>query len=166
MDYSTYLKNKMKASDNYKSNWQGRDASEVTTRRRDIATASIATIHQGPDGSCTPCTIPIRSSTNIPTSGFSTDYTSDYSVGIKKAGCVQCSDPNWGVGGGVTTKSQADINILLAVPFNPVKSTGGGVASNANYMSSIISVPCSIADPGVKFHQIYDPKQSMLFPSG
>ena len=178
MDYSSYLKVKAQAANNYKSNWQGRDASEVTMRKRDIAAASIATIHRGPDDHCKTCTFPITSSTNTPNNGFSTDYTRDYTLTLQKAGAANCADSNWGTTGGVYIKSTAEQNIILSqIPYNPVKSSGGGVSQNTNFAtfgSNFGALECNPADPGVNFHQIYDPNprnrnptlQRVSFPSG
>lgn len=169
MDYGSYLKLKMKPANNYKSNWQPRDASEVTMRNQTIACANASSTHRGPDDSCAPCAVVSapRSSTNRPNNGFSTDYTLE-NKGNKAAGLMACNDSVWGTAGGVNLKTQAEITALLAVPLNPVSSTGGGYVANAYSLaaSNIAVSKCSIADPGVKIRPIQDPRQSGLFPSG
>ena len=116
MDYGSYLQLKMRATNNYKSNWQARDASEVTMRNRSIATANVSSTHQGPDDSCIPCTVASHptSSTNPPNNGFSSDYSSDYSLGMKKAGQSACNDPVWGKSGGVNLKTQSEISKMTS----------------------------------------------------
>jgi len=184
MDYSSYLKIKAQAANNYKSNWKARDASEVIMRKRDIAASgSILTVancnaHQGPDDHCKSCAFPITSSTNTPNNGFSTDYTRDYTLTLQKAGAANCADSNWGTTGGVYIKSTAEQNTILSqIPYNPVKSSGGGISQNTNFDtfgSNFGALKCNPADPGVNFHQIYDPNprnpnptlQRVSFPSG
>ena len=58
MNFSEYIKKKAKASNTYKSNWQGRDASEVTLRRGNIANKNNSTVHDGPDNVCCGTTYP------------------------------------------------------------------------------------------------------------
>jgi len=165
MDYGTYLSQKMRATNNFKSNWQPRDASEVTMRNRDIANTNITSTHKGPDDHCVICTIPTPlSSTNAPNNGFSTDYSSN-PLTLKKAGGTHCQDPNWGTAGGVNLKTPAEIAYLSILPLNPVKSTGGGKVANDQALSSIVTTNCYCADPGVPFHPIKNPLRVTL-PSG
>lgn len=156
MDYGTYLSQKMRATNNFKSNWQPRDASEVTMRNRDIATKNVTSTHQGPDDHCVVCSNSPVSSTRAPNNGFSTDYSMD-SVTAKRAGAAQCYDTVWGTAGGVNLKTAAEIAYLSIMPLNPVKSTGGGIVSNSQALSSIVSVGCYSADPGVKIRPIKNP---------
>jgi len=58
MNFSEYIQKKMKASNTYKSNWQGRDASEVTLRRGNIANKNNSSVHDGPDNVCCSTTYP------------------------------------------------------------------------------------------------------------
>jgi len=170
MDYGSYLQLKMRATNNYKSNWQARDASEVTMRNQSIATANVSSTHQGPDDHCIPCTKTLYpvSSTNPPNNGHSKDYGADYTIGMKYAGQAACNDPVWGTAGGVNLKSQAEITALSAIPLNPVSSTGGGYVANdqSQAVANIVQSKCLVADPGVKIRPIQDPTQSGLFPSG
>ena len=157
MDYGSYLAQKMRATNNFKSNWQPRDASEVTMRNRDIATKNVTSTHQGPDDHCIVCVAPTStSSTNAPNNGFSTDYSMD-SLTLKTAGCSHCQDPVWGTAGGVNLKTAAEIAYLTIMPLNPVKSTGAGKVANAEALSSIVSVDCYSPDPGVKIRPIKNP---------
>ena len=140
----------MRATNNFKSNWQPRDASEVTMRNRDIASKNVTSTHQGPDDHCVVCAVPTPlSSTNAPNNGFSTDYSTNQLI-HKKAGCSHCHDPVWGTAGGVELKTAAEIAYLTILPLNPVKSTGAGKVANAEALSSIISADCYSPDPGVK----------------
>ena len=137
MDYSKYIQMKMEAANTYKSNWQGRDASEVTLRKQQTSQSLNSSVHKGPNLGCTPNDGSQRPSS--PTNGFSTDY----SLGIvsnKIAGGMACNDTVFGQPGGVNLKSCAEVSTILAVPANP--------------RSSAISC-CS--DPGVKFRQVYPP---------
>ena len=152
MDFSQYIKMKMKASNTYKSNWQGRDASEVTMRRAAIsnkndqrsAVVNGITVgaHQGPIlPGCTTCTNPRSTS---PINGHSSDYSMDI-VSNKKAGCVNCADPNWGTAGGVALLSCAAVQAILAKPNNPIKGTGP--IYNSAYPVPITPFPCK--GPGI-----------------
>ena len=155
----------MRAANNFKSNWQPRDASEVTMRNHDIANKNVTSTHKGPDDHCAVCTNHApTSSTNAPINGFSTDYTS-LSITIKGAGEAHCKDSVWGTAGGVNLKTPAEIAYLSIMPLNPVKSTGDGKVSNNQALSSIVSPNCYCADPGVKIHPIQNPLK-VLFPSG
>jgi len=170
MDYGSYLQLKMRATNNYKSNWQARDASEVTMRNQSIATANVSSTHQGPDDHCIPCvtTGQITSSTNPPNNGYSKNYGADYTLGMKLAGQAACNDPVWGTSGGVNLKTQAEITLFSAVPLNPVSSTGSGYVANAQSLAvaNIVASKCLVEDPGIKIRSIQDPTQSGLFSSG
>jgi hypothetical protein len=138
MDYSKYIQMKMEAANTYKSNWQGRDASEVTLRKQQTAQTSNSSLHKGPNLGCTTNDGSQRPSS--PTNGFSTDY----SLGIvsnKIAGGMACNDSVFGQPGGVTLKSCAEVSTILAVPANPRSS----------------ALTCC-SDPGVKFRQVYPPE--------
>jgi len=146
MDYSKYIQMKMEAANTYKSNWKGRDASEVTLRKRDMSSANNTSTHKGPLDSCIPCTLPTLGSTNTPGNGFNTNYSMSI-VSNRKAGCAQCNDPNWGASGGVTLKTCAEVSTILYIAPNPG------------------STSCACADPGVPFHPIKDPRDTNLHPS-
>jgi hypothetical protein len=137
MDYSKYIQMKMEAANTYKSNWQGRDASEVTLRKQQTAQSSNSSGHRGPNVGCVANDGSQRPSS--PTNGFSTDY----SLGIvsnKIAGGMACNDAVFGQPGGVNLKSCAEVSTILTVPANPRSS----------------ALTCC-SDPGVKFHQVYPP---------
>ena len=157
---------KMKAANTYKSNWQGRDASEVTLRRAAIsnkndqrqtitADGTALGTHQGP---IIPCCTPVSSETaNTPTTpyngqprskspinGYSTDYSMDI-VSNKHAGAVNCEDPNWGSPFGVTLLSCAAVSTILSKPNNPIKGTGP--VYNSAYPVPVTPFPCT--GPGI-----------------
>lgn len=133
MDYSKYIEMKMQAANTYKSNWQARDASEVTMRNHQKAQKPNSSVHQGPATECcTGSTQPTAKRPSSPTNGFSTDYSQSI-VTQKAAGCAQCQDPNFGASGGVQLLSCAEVSTILAIPANPVKTTS-----------------CYCADPGIK----------------
>jgi hypothetical protein len=149
MDFSQYIKMKMKAANTYKSNWQGRDASEVTLRRaaisnkndqrQAVANGIEVGAHQGPILPC--CTKPPN-----PINGYSTDYSMDI-VSNKKAGCVNCHDPNWGAPFGVQLLSCAAVQEILSKPNNPIKGTGP--IYNSDYPIPVTPFPCK--GPGIDF---------------
>lgn len=137
---------KQKAANTYKSNWQPRDASEVTLRRQAIGNAGNKSTHNGVVDSCLPCNLPTPSSTNIPGSGFNTDYSMDV-VSNRIAGGTVCNDPVWGKAGGVNLIGCDQVTKILAIP----------PATTSN------SVSCYSADPGVVQRGIADPLRA--FPA-
>jgi len=144
MNFGEYIQRKLKASNTYKSNWQGRDASEVTLRHVNMSNKPNSSTHHGPiPDSCsspnTVCSIP-----QAPGSGYSTDYSMDI-VSNKKAGCTNCADPVWGTAGGVQLKTCAEVNSILKPPSNPVKGTNLTIPST----SSIITYTPICADTSV-----------------
>lgn len=107
MDSSTLLKLRTRGQAIYKSNWQPRTASEVTLRRRDISNANnnvlvAGSTHHGPLPQCCSDNT-IRVPLPNPGKGFSTTYSSDI-VTLRRAGCVDCQDPNFGKPGGVVVQ--------------------------------------------------------------
>jgi len=132
MDYSKYIEMKQKAANTYKSNWQPRDASEVTLRRQAIGNSGNKSTHKGVVDSCLPCNLPTSSSTNIPGKGFNTDYSMDV-VSNRKAGGTVCLDTAWGKSGGVNLIGCDQVTKILEKPL----------ATTSN------SVSCYSADPGV-----------------
>jgi len=143
MNFSEYLKRKQKAADTYKSNWQGRDASEVTLRRFNISNKPNSTVHHGPIPTCCEGTYDVPPS-QTPNSGFSTDYSMDI-VSNQRAGCANCNDPVWGTAGGVNIKSCAEVSTILTMPSNPVKGTNLTIPPT----EILIKPDCYCADPGV-----------------
>jgi len=143
MDYSKYIEMKQKAANIYKSNWQPRDASEVTLRRQAIGNAVNKSTHVGVTDTCLPCNIPTPSSTNIPGKGFNSDYSMDI-VSSRKAGGTVCNDPVWGKAGGVNLIGCDQVSTILAKPS----------ATTSN------SVSCYVANPGVVQRGIADPARA------
>ena len=139
MDYSKYIEMKQKAANTYKSNWQPRDASEVTHRRQAIGNSGNKSTHVGVTDTCLPCNLPTPSSTNIPGKGFSTDYSMD-TVSNRKAGGTVCNDPVWGKAGGVQLIGCDQVTKILEKPL----------ATTSN------SVSCYVANPGVVQRGIAD----------
>jgi hypothetical protein len=139
MDYSKYIEMKMKAANTYKSNWQARDASEVTLRKVFIGqntsngsiTASSSRLHNGPIISCPSSGLSSQSPIEPvgPGNGFSTDYTQDCVMG-RVAGNIVNNDTAWGNSGGVTLIGCDQVAKILAIPANPVPGTP---ASNLRY---------------------------------
>jgi len=143
MDYSKYIENKMKAANTYKSNWQARDASEVTLRRVNMSNKNNSTVHQGPLPTC--CTGSVAPTPpEAPGNGFSTTYSLD-NVIKSAAGCANCNDPVWGTSGGVTLLTCNEVQTILKPPSNPIKGTNCTIPST----SSIITYPCECADNSV-----------------
>jgi hypothetical protein len=141
MDASKLTQMRMQAANTYRSNWQGRDASEVTTRKYQMAQSANKSTHRGPEADCCTGGVPNTSKrSSSPTNGFSTNFSQSI-VSEKTAGCAQCNDPNFGSSGGVVLQNCSTIATILAVPLNPVKGS-----------------QCPCADPGVPFHQVYPPK--------
>jgi len=148
MDYSKYIQMKQKAANVYKSNWQARDASEVTLRRVAISNKPNSTVHDGPDNVCcsgSSNTTVAPTPPQEPGNGFSTDFSMDI-VSNKRAGCASCQDVAWGQPGGITFRSCAEVTLFTTPPSNPVKGTNLTIPNT----QSIITPPCvSRNDPGV-----------------
>jgi hypothetical protein len=140
MDYSKYIENKMKAANTYKSNWQARDASEVTLRRSAMSSKNNSTVHQGPIPTC--CTGSLSpSAPQEPGNGFNTTYSMEI-VSQAAAGAVNCCDPIWGTSGGVSLLTCNEVQTILKVPSNPIKGTNCTIPST----SSIITYTPRCAD--------------------
>jgi hypothetical protein len=92
MDASKLIQQRMERMQNYSSNWQPRDASEITTRQLQMSQKNNSSKHNIPVINC--C------SSITENTSPSTTY-SEQIVFQKKAGCVQCNDPNFGKSGGV-----------------------------------------------------------------
>lgn len=134
MDASKLIEKRAQASNTYRSNWQPRDASEVTLRRAQQSQKNnnvlvAGSTHHGPVNSC--CPNPPAPRSTSPTSGFSSTYSSEI-IANKKAGCAQCNDPNFGAPGGVQLITCSEVATILAPEPNPVKG-----------------VRCYCADPGI-----------------
>jgi len=119
---SERLKMKMNAANTYKSNWQGRDASEVTLRNNDMGNKNRASNHQGPNPeTCTTDNCPTLDYIPSPGSGYSKTWTTE--LINPKAGCADCADPNFAAPFGVTLKTCAEVQTILALPANPIMGT-------------------------------------------
>ncbi len=131
MDASRYLREKMRGQQVYKSNWQPRDASEVTLRNNAIAQANNSTTHRGPLPQCCSDNT-IRVPLPNPGKGFSTSYSSQI-VSQRIAGCVQCNDPVFGKPGGVITHECCDDVQPIQVEVQP--AIYGAYITNARFMA-------------------------------
>lgn len=141
MDASKLTQMRAQAANTYRSNWQPRDASEVTTRKHQMAQSANKSTHKGPEADCCSGGVPNTSQrSSSPSNGFSTNYLQSI-VSERVAGCNQCKDPVFGTAGGVVLQNCATVATILAVPANPVKGS-----------------QCPCADNGVPFHQVYPPK--------
>ena len=131
MDASKLTQMRAKASNTYRSNWQPRDASEVTLRKAQMSQKNNSSTHHGPESSC--CTNPVPNPVRpvSPTNGFSSTYEAAI-VFNKKAGCAQCADPNFGKAGGVQLLTCSEVATILTPEPNPVKGSS-----------------CYCADPGI-----------------
>lgn len=122
MDASKLIKMRTEAANLYRSNWQPRDASEVTQIKTARAAAANSRIHQGPQSNCcndgfTPI-IGIQSTAQP--GGFSTTYSYD-AVRERTIGCTLCSDAVYGKSGVTVLKDCSEVELILSHPPNPVK---------------------------------------------
>jgi hypothetical protein len=129
MNASKLIEMRAQASNTYKSNWQPRDASEVTMRKMQMSQKNNSSVHKGPSNEC--CTDNTKKRSSSPTPGFSTDYSQQI-VFEKKAGCANCNDPNFGAAGGVQLITCSEVATILVNEPNPVKGSS-----------------CYCADPGI-----------------
>ena len=120
MNYAEYLTRLTKASNTYKSNWQARDASEVTLRNSTLANQNNKSTHQGPGDSCIPCEQNITSSTNVPGRGYNTDYSMSI-IANRNAGGMANNDPVWGSAGGVNLITAAEVSTFTYIQPNPTR---------------------------------------------
>jgi hypothetical protein len=134
MDASKRTQMLQEAANTYRSNWQRRDASEVTMRQAFIGQAPKNTgrptlndlpvfygtsnaVHNGPANTCPTNGSPIPAAG--PGNGFSTHYTNDYVTGSIAAGVI-LNDNAWGNSGGVVLKSCQAASNILSMSSNPV----------------------------------------------
>ncbi len=132
MDASKLIEKRMLAANTYRSNWQPRDASEVTMRKVQMSQKNASSTHHGPIIPCCSDDKPPVPRSVSPTNGFSTTYSQE-PVFQRKAGCANCNDPNFGAAGGVVLQTCAEVETILANEANPVKGSS-----------------CYCADPGIK----------------
>jgi hypothetical protein len=179
MDASKLTQKRAQASNTYRSNWQPRDASEITMRRRDISNKNnnvlvAGATHHGPiEGCCSDATQRGPRAVS-PTKGFSTTYEGGI-VALKKAGCADCNDPNFGKAGGVQLITCDEVATILAPEPNPVKGVKCYCADPGIYRQPF-PVDCSIVQPAytgannnvTTYGQNYGhlPKQQYPYPSG
>jgi hypothetical protein len=131
MDASKLTQMRAQASNTYRSNWQPRDASEITMRNVQRSQKNNSTTHDGPVEGCCSDNKPNPNRAVSPTKGFSTTYSAEI-VFQKKAGCADCADPNFGKAGGVQLLTCGEVATILAPTPNPVKGSS-----------------CYCADPGI-----------------
>ncbi len=145
MNYAEYLRIEQQQQPQYKSNWQGRDASEVTLRNAQKSQANNSSTHQGPANVCCTDGKPQVPRSTSPTNGFSTTYSYQI-VSNKAAGCAQCQDPVFGTAGGVTIVScEAISTAQIYVPPNPVKGQGNCCADPGVVQRGVVA--CSTVSP-------------------
>ena len=175
MDASKLTQMRAKASNTYRSNWQPRDASEVTTRKRDMSLKNDSSNHQGPVLPCCAGNTPPTNRSVSPTNGYSTPYVAE-PVFLKKAGCADCNDPNFGAAGGVQLITCSEVATIITPPANPVKGTKCYCADPGIYRQPF-PVDCSIVQPSFTgaLNQVgilptdqygHLPKQQYPYPSG
>jgi hypothetical protein len=136
----------MNAANTYKSNWQGRDAREVTLRNNDKANKTRASNHQGPlPETCTAANCVKDTIDYIPSpgNGYSKTWTTERIN--PKAGCTDCADPNFGAPSGITLKTCSEVSTILALPANPIKGTRSIYGSL--YPVPVTPFPCT--GPGI-----------------
>jgi hypothetical protein len=173
MDFSKYIEMKMKAANTYKSNWQARDASEVTLRNQARGNANNKRTHIGPEDSQIPCYTPNPlSSTNKPGNGFNTDYSMDI-VGNRIAGGTHCLDPVWGKAGGVNLIGCDQVTTILTIPPQQTSNSVSCYESNPGVVSKGIADPTRGSPPytGWRNHvpagsNGFIPRQVYPYPSG
>jgi hypothetical protein len=177
MDASKLTERRAQASNTYRSNWQPRDASEVTLRKAQQSQKDNSSKHQGPLPQCCSDNKPPVPRSVSPTNGFSTNY-SEQIVFQKKAGCAQCHDPNFGAPGGVQLLNCGEVATILAPVPNPVKGSSCYCADPGIYRQPF-PVDCSIIEPAYtgSRNQVpiikeqeqnhgHIPKQQYPYPSG
>jgi hypothetical protein len=122
MDASKLIKMRTEAANVVRSNWQPRDASEVTQIKAARAAAGNSRIHQGPQSNCcndgfTPI---IGTQSTAQPGGFSTTYSYD-AIRERTIGCVMCGDTAYGKPGYRILKDCSDVALILSHAPNPVK---------------------------------------------
>jgi hypothetical protein len=132
MDASKLIEKRMLAANTYRSNWQARDASEITMRKVQMSQKANSSTHHGPSVECCSDGRPKVSRSTSPTNGYATTFSEEI-VFQRKAGCANCNDPNFGKAGGVVLQSCEAVACILEREANPVKG-----------------VSCYCADPGIK----------------
>ena len=126
MNSSELLRKRQDAANQYKSYWQPRDASEVTTRNIYKANNTVIRTNYRPN-------VPAAGSTVVtanelsrskcdtvigPGNGAPKDF-SFTTVQNAAAACAVCSDTTWGAAGGITLKTTQEMTDILYKPPNP-----------------------------------------------
>jgi hypothetical protein len=153
MNSSKLTEMRAQASNTYRSNWQPRDASEVTLRKNQMAQTANKSTHNGYVDNC--CTVGKPKRSTSPNPGFSSDY-SEQIVFQKKAGCANCEDPNFGKPGGVQLLNCNEVYQILEL--NP-DGTPSPLLQNP-----VKGVSCYCADPGI-YKQPFPVDCSIVEPS-
>jgi hypothetical protein len=125
MDASKLTQMRQEAAIQYKSNWQPRDASEVTLRDQSKA------VKANPEKKWSPVVVSCSNNCSYegspagnygpyaPTSGYSPTYDAD-TISLKNAGKTACCDENFGAPFGITLKTCQEISTILYEAPNPV----------------------------------------------
>jgi hypothetical protein len=122
MDASKLTQMRMEAANTYRSHWQPRDASEITSRNMLKAAKDALSTHRGPANACYGSSVVPTTQAN-PSGGFSTNYTQDALI-LRAAGCAICNDSSYGLSGGVTLLNCNEVSTILQKADNPVKMAG------------------------------------------
>jgi hypothetical protein len=143
MDASKLIKMRAEAMNLYRSNWQPRDASEVTQIRAAKASAQGCVLntptHVGPQTGCCP---PGAVRSDAQPGGFSTTWSYD-AVRDRKVGGAYCNDSVYGTAGTRVLKTCDEIYAilgrdasgnLLESSKNPVK----GATQNCCYSTEVV----------------------------
>ena len=155
MDASKLSQMRANAANIYRSNWQPRDASEVTQIKAVQAAKSNTTTHIGPSQEC--CGIPAlpgTESSKLP-GGFSTSYSYDI-IRERKVGGAYCEDPVYGTSGVRVIKTSDEIcqilgrdasGNLLSSSKNPVKGHSLYCGKSTEVVQYGITGNCIVRNP-------------------
>jgi hypothetical protein len=175
MDASKLIEKRMLAANTYRSNWQPRDASEVTMRKVQMSQKNNSSTHRGPSAECCSDGKPPIPRSVSPINSFSTTYEQEQ-VFQRKAGCANCNDPNFGTAGGVVLQNCSTVATILERLPNPVKGASCYCADPGIYRQRF-PADCSIIQPAYtgSLNQVpitaseqfgHLPKQQYPYPSG
>lgn len=145
MNASKLIEMRAQASNTYRSNWQPRDASEVTFRKVQMSQKDNSQTHKGPVAECCSDNKPQLKRSTSPTPGYNTTYSQEI-VFQKKAGCANCQDPNFGAAGGVQLLTCSEVATILTNEPNPVKGSSCYCADPGIYRQPFPR-DCSIIEP-------------------
>jgi hypothetical protein len=148
MDASKLTQMRQDAATIYKSNWQARDASEVTLRDQSKAVKTNAEKQWSPvvvtcSNNCSYEGAPAGNyGPYAPTSGYNPTYDAE-TIALKNAGCSACSDGNFGAPFGITLKTCQEISSILYEAPNPVLGKTPCCKSSELIRRNIYS-PCNL----------------------